>query len=282
MTIKQTLSQAEHLLTEAGVPDPKIDAELMLSHVTGLSRLNMLMNGQIELTAEQEQRFSSLLLSRAERNPVQYLLGEQIFYGLSFLVDSRVLIPRQETEELCEMGIAHLRSLSHAAALDLCTGSGAIAVTLKHECPHAQVTASDLSAGALEVARQNAERSGVSVSFVQGDLWTPLQGMRFDLILSNPPYIPTLDCNVLQQEVLQEPRMALDGGMDGLDFYRRIALGAPDHLTADGMLAVEVGIHQADAVADLFRQAGLADVSISTDLYGVARMVSARRREPNV
>jgi len=280
MTIKQAILQAVEAFDKAGVPDPRIDAELILCHLTGLDRMSMLMQGATELTSEQEQRFSSLLLSRTQRKPLQYLLGTQVFYGLDFQVDSRVLIPRQETETLCEWGINHLRSLKkpNVKALDLCTGSGAIAITLKHECPHADVTAADLSMDALAVASSNAKLNQTDIRFVQGDLWQPVEGEVFDLILSNPPYIPTHDCDTLQQEVMQEPRMALDGGLDGLDFYRRIANGALSHLSSDGMIAVEVGIGEAQDVSSLFTNAGLIDVQIIKDLYGVERIVSARRR----
>ncbi len=281
MTIKQAILEATKAFEKAGVPDPRIDAEWILCHLTGLDRMSMLMQGTTVLNSEQEQRFSSLLLSRTRRTPLQYLLGTQVFYGLDFQVDSRVLIPRQETETLCEWGIRHLRKLDKPKALDLCTGSGAIAVTIKHECPHAAVTAADLSTDALEVAASNARLNHADVRFVQGDLWQPLEGESFDLILSNPPYIPTQDCDNLQQEVMQEPRIALDGGADGLDFYRRIASGALSHLTTGGLIAVEVGIGEANDVAGLFTAAGLCNVQIINDLYGVARIVSACRRSEN-
>ncbi len=281
MTIKQAILEAAKAFEAAGVPDPHIDAEWILCHLTGLDRMSMLMQGTTVLTSEQEQRFSSLLLSRTQRKPLQYLLGTQVFYGLDFQVDERVLIPRQETETLCEWGIRHLRKLEKPRALDLCTGSGAIAVTLKHECPHAAVTAADLSTDALEVAAANARLNRADVRFVQGDLWQPVENESFDLILSNPPYIPTQDCDTLQQEVMQEPRMALDGGADGLDFYRRIASGAFLRLRPGGLIAVEVGMGEADAVAELFTAADLCDVQIINDLYGVARIVSACRRSEN-
>jgi len=145
MTIRQALSQAVQTLEAAGVPDPRIDAELMLCHTMGMQRMQLLLSSNQELTHEQEQRFSSLLLSRTKRQPVQYLLGEAYFYGLCFRVDNRVLIPRQETEELCQLGIGHLKALARSGlrALDLCTGSGAIAVTLKHGCPQTDVFASE-------------------------------------------------------------------------------------------------------------------------------------------
>ena len=140
------------------------------------------------------------------------------------------------------------------------------------------MTAADLSTDALAVASFNAKLNQTDIRFVQGDLWQPVEGEVFDLILSNPPYIPTQDCETLQQEVMQEPRMALDGGADGLDFYRRIANGALSHLSPAGMIAVEVGISEAQDVASLFTNAGLHDVQIIKDLYGVERIVSARRR----
>ena len=191
-----------------------------------------------------------------------------------------MLIPRQETEELCQLGLKHLSSLeAPVTVLDLCTGSGAIAVTIKHESPAASVTACDLSLDALTLAQINARQNQADVHFLQGDLLSPVKGMRFDLILSNPPYIPTRECASLQPEVMQEPRMALDGGTDGLDFYRRIAQEAPAHLTERGMLAVEAGDGEAEAIAALFRAAGFAHIAIHNDLYGMARMVSGLAKE---
>lgn len=213
--VRHTLLEATRALERAGVPDPRLDAEWLLAHVLGMDRLAMRMSGTAQLTPQQEQRMASLLLSRTRRTPLQYLLGTQGFYGLEIHTDARALIPRQETETLCETGIAHLRALGPLpppAALDLCTGSGAIALALRHECPFAQVSASDASAEALSLARENARRLGLSVDFFAGDLFDAVGERRFDLILSNPPYIPSDECARLQPEVLREPRMALDGG----------------------------------------------------------------------
>lgn len=276
--VRHTLLEAARALERAGVPDPRLDAEWLLAHVLGMDRLSMRMSGAAQLTPQQEQRMASLLLSRTRRVPLQYLLGTQGFYGLEIQTDARALIPRQETETLCETGIAHLRALGPAPApeaLDLCTGTGAVALALKHECPFARVAASDLSGEALSLARENARRLGLSVAFFAGDLFAAVGERRFDLILSNPPYIPTDECARLQPEVLREPRMALDGGADGLDFYRRIAREAPARLTARGMLAVEAGDGQAAAVASLFEAAGLCGVEAVSDLYGHARVVRA-------
>ena len=278
MTIQQTLTEAARQLAAAGVPDPAQDALLLLAHILNKNPLSVRLDGARELTPDDSARYRALLLHRAERQPLQYLTGEQWFYGLPFSVDERVLIPRQETESLCELGVLHLRTLQSPAALDLCTGSGAIAVTLKRQCPHAQVSAADLSPDALAVARANAARHQAEITFYQGDLFAPLGSLTFDLILSNPPYIETADCATLQEEVLREPLMALDGGADGLDFYRRIAVQAAGHLNPGGMLAMEVGSTQARAVAGLLTTAGCyRDIAVVKDLYGLERIVKAIR-----
>jgi release factor glutamine methyltransferase len=277
MTIQQTLTEAARQLAAAGVPDPAQDALLLLAHILNKNPLSVRLDGARELSPDDSARYRALLLHRAERQPLQYLTGEQWFYGLPFAVDERVLIPRQETESLCELGILHLRTLQCPAALDLCTGSGAIAVTLKRQCPHAQVSAADLSPDALAVARSNAERHQAAIAFYQGDLFAPLGNLSFDLILSNPPYIETADCATLQEEVLREPLMALDGGADGLDFYRRIAEDAPKHLNPGGAIYLEAGIDQARDILDMLRRhLQCADSGIIKDLNHIDRVVWAR------
>ena len=273
MTIKEALSLGESTLSQ--VPDPQVDARRLLAHVTGRDGLRLLLSGTDELTPQQEQRYTSLLLCRAQWTPLQYLTGSQCFYGLDIQTDGRALIPRPETELLCELGLRFLRGRSSPIALDLCTGSGAIAVTLKHECPAAQVHAADLSRNALDLARANAQKNNTDIVFHQGDLFQAVLGLRFDLILSNPPYIPSRDCRTLQPEVLREPLMALDGGVDGLDFYRRIAGEAAAFLLPGGMLAMEVGDGEARAVKSLLEAAGFHNVAVHNDLAALPRMVSA-------
>ncbi len=276
MTVHQLLTDAAQQLAKAHVPDPAQDALLMLAHVLEKDPLSVRLDGAKDVSTDDSARYRALLLHRAQREPLQYLLGEQWFYGLPYAVDSRVLIPRQETESLCEIGIQHLRKLQSPSALDLCTGSGAIAVTLKHQCPHAAVAAADLSGDALAVARQNAQRHEADIAFYQGDLFEPLAGLTFDLILSNPPYIESTECKTLQEEVLREPLMALDGGGDGLDFYRRIAAKAHKHLNPGGLLAMEVGSTQAAQVAQLLSaEDAYRDITIIKDLYGLERIVKA-------
>ena len=272
------MQRAADTLQNAGIPDPKTDAALLLAHVTGLERLELSLRGAEELSTEQEQRLSSLLFSRASRRPLQYILGKQGFYGLSFQVDERVLVPRPETETLCEIAIAYLRGLSGTPrVLDLCTGSGAIAVTLAHECPTIHVTAADVSRDALDVAESNAHKNNVHIRFLQGDFLAPVTGERFHCITCNPPYIESEVCLTLQEEVLQEPLLALDGGADGLDFYRRLAKEGAAHLEPGGLLCMEIGATQGDAVCALLEESrAYRDITVHPDLAGLPRVVCAR------
>ena len=276
MTIRQAIAYGVHTLT--GVPDPEVDTLALLSKATGDAPMLLRLHAQVNLTLTQEERFRSLLLLRANREPLQYVLGTQCFYGLEFKVDSRVLIPRQETETLCELALTALVDYGAPRVLDVCTGSGAIAVTLKRMCAKAEVTAVDIDVGALQVATENARNNSAQVRFLQGDLLSPVQGELFDMLVSNPPYIESAACEGLQPEVLAEPRLALDGGADGLDFYRKLALGAPQVLRAGGHMLVEIGDTQAKAVIALLMQTGLlCDVRVHQDLYRADRVISARR-----
>ena len=268
----------EKALADAGVPDPGTDTMALLGEVTRRQTLPLRLAAQESLTPEQEERFRSLLLLRTRREPLQYLLGRQCFYGLEFRVDARVLIPRQETEMLCELAIQALSGRPGLRAADVCTGSGAIAVTMKHFCENAEVTATDISPEALSVARENARRNGVEVRFLEGDLLLPLAGERFDAIVCNPPYVDREACEALQPEVRREPLLALLGGEDGLDFYRRLAKDAPDCLVSGGSLLLEVGDGQARRVSAMLEDTGLfEDTAIRRDLYGAERFVTARR-----
>jgi release factor glutamine methyltransferase len=276
LTVNEALQLGRQTL--AAVPDPDVDAAALLAHVTAMESMTLRLNARQTLTAEQEERYRSLLLLRAARQPLQYLLGTQYFFGRPFHVDERVLIPRQETETLCEKAIAFLSDAGNAPrVLDVCTGSGAIAITLRLECPQTLVTATDISADALAVATGNACSNGAGIRFLQGDLLTPVIGETFELITCNPPYIRSADCDTLQPEVLREPRMALDGGEDGLAFYRKLAMEAPACLTPGGRLMVEVGDGQAADVAALFTaNSAFVGAENLCDLYGMERIVTVR------
>ena len=259
----------------AGIPDPEVDAALLLSHVTGQPPLSLRLDMTTVLPDDVLTRFGVLVSRRLTRQPLQYLLHTQPFLGRDFYVDERVLIPRPETELLAERAIAALREHPHPIALDLCCGSGALAVSMALEVPGAQVHAADLSPDALAVTAKNAELLGASVTLHQEDLFAAVPETAFDVIVSNPPYIPSADCLTLQEEVRREPLMALDGGADGLNFYRRIASDAPKFLRPGGVLLLEVGFDQAEAVMALL--ADFADVQAHEDYQHIPRMIEARK-----
>lgn len=276
-TIAQWQRRAAQAMEARGNLDAIPDADWMLCEALRCGRGQLRLFGERALTPDQSARLEGMLARRLDGEPLQYILGNQPFMGLDFKVDSRVLIPRQDTETLCEAALEALDGMESPEVLDLCTGSGALAVSIKRLCPKARVCASDLSLDALTLARENARALGAAVEFFQGDLFAPLKGRTFDLIVTNPPYIPSGDLSALQKEVQQEPRMALDGGADGLDFYRRIALEAPSHLKTAGLLMAEVGVLQAQAVGALFGAALGGSVRVIRDLCGIERVVCASR-----
>lgn len=280
MTPRELLRQAACRLREAGVPDPEVDGALLLSHLTGQPPLALRLDSEHPLPDDVLDDFQSLLAQRLRRVPLQYLTGEVSFLGQVFHVDSRVLIPRPETELLAERAIAALRGFpAPASALDLCCGSGCLGLSLALAVPTAQVTLTDLSPAALDVARANAARSGAQASFLQGDLFAPVAGRRYHMIVSNPPYIPTAECAGLQAEVRQEPAMALDGGADGMAFYRRIAAEALAHLHPGGTLLLEVGWDQGEAVRRLLAEAGFQHTAAHLDWQNIPRMVEGHAPE---
>ena len=277
MTPRELLRLMAAELRDAGVPDAEVDASLLLSHITGQNPMNLRLDSWSQVSLADEEQLRALCEKRKTRTPLQYLTGVQSFLGRDFYVDERVLIPRPETELLAERAIASLRMRPSPAALDMCCGSGCLAVSMALGAPTADVHAADLSEGALAVTKLNAERLHAKVTLHQGDLFGSIpEGMRFDVIVSNPPYIPTADCLELQEEVRREPLMALDGGADGYDFYRRIAAEAPRFLKDGGVLLLEVGFDQAEGVMFLCREAGFREVMAHDDYQHIDRMVEAR------
>ena len=278
MTPRELLRLMAAELRDAGVPDAEVDASLLLSHITGQNPMNLRLDSWSQVSLADEEKLRALCEKRKTRTPLQYLTGVQSFLGRDFYVDERVLIPRPETELLAERAIALLREEKHSPiALDMCCGSGCLAVSMALGAPKADVHAADLSEGALAVTKLNAERLHARVALHQGDLFGSIpEGMRFDVIVSNPPYIPAADCLELQEEVRREPMMALDGGADGYDFYRRIAAEAPRFLKDGGVLLLEVGFDQAEGVMALCREAGFREVMAHEDYQHIDRMVEAR------
>ncbi|MBE5811485.1 MAG: peptide chain release factor N(5)-glutamine methyltransferase [Clostridiales bacterium] len=278
MTPRELLRLMAAEMAAAGVPDAEVDASLLLSHITGKNPMNLRLDSWSQVSLADAETFRALCEKRKTRTPLQYLTGVQSFLGRDFHVDERVLIPRPETELLAERAIALLREEKYPpTALDLCCGSGCLAISMALGVPSADVHAADLSEGALAVTKHNAERLHAKVTLHQGDLFSSIpEGTRFDAIVSNPPYIPAADCLELQEEVRREPMMALDGGADGYDFYRRIAEDAPRFLKEGGVLLLEVGYDQAQGVMALCRGAGFREVMAHEDYQHIDRMVEAR------
>ncbi|MBQ6951845.1 MAG: peptide chain release factor N(5)-glutamine methyltransferase [Clostridia bacterium] len=276
ITVFQALKEGEQKLLLHQVPDARLDAEYLLAGVANMPRLSLLIEKQRILTQEETAAYRAFLERRAQREPLQYILEEQSFMGYSFRTDKRALIPRNDTEAVCEEALSHIRGSMQV--LDLCTGTGALGIAIKKMRPGCRVTLSDLSEEALSLAKENAQRLEVDVRIVQGDLFVPVKREKFHLIVSNPPYIPRGLQGKLQAEVEKEPEMALFAGEDGLDFYRRIAREAPLHLMENGVLVLEFGDDQAEAVSALLEK-DFEQIRIIRDMDGHDRGVSARLKE---
>ena len=281
MTISEWLKHARERLAQTGCPDPDIDARWIAEDALDMTRQALVFESDQAIPRDRLYTLESMLDRRAAGEPVQYILGAADFMGLRFRVDHGVLIPRQDTETLVEAALIDLRSRPGSPALlDLCCGSGCVGLSLASLAPHARVTLTDVSPKALEIARANEKALGVKAEIKQGDLFAGLGRERFDVIAANPPYIPSGDLPALQREVRFEPALALDGGADGLDFYRRIAGAAGDRLNPGGSIFVEVGLGQSHPVLELFK-AHLPCVEAGTikDLNGVERVVFGKMRD---
>mgnify|MGYP001123029224 FL=1 len=260
------------------IASARLEAELLLAATLDLDRVGLYVNFERPLDSSELAAFREQVQRRAKGEPVQYILGETEFWSLPFTVSPAVLVPRADTEVLVEEALSRIEGPVHL--LDVGTGSGAIAVAMAHEKPEIQVTALDCSEEALQVARGNAERNGVAerVSCLAGDL-AELPPGPFAMVVSNPPYIPTADCEQLMTEVRDhEPRLALDGGEDGLTAYRQLSSQSGEILLPGGWLLVEVGVGQAEDVVALFESAGLAEITSRDDYAGIPRVVAGRKK----
>ncbi len=279
-TIRKVLDWTRGHFDKQAIDAPRLTAELLLAHVLSTTRVKLFMDLDRPLTKEELTTYRGLIQRRLSHEPTQYLVGHKEFYGRRFTVDARVLIPRSETELLVEAGLQVLPKETPARVLDVCTGSGCIAVSIAAERPSASVWASDVSPDALEVAKTNAEALGVSsrVTFFLGSLLDSVPAdARFDLVVSNPPYIPTKELPGLDPEVRKEPRLALDGGDDGLAVIRPLVAAAATRLNPGGWLALEIAEDQGARVKAVLEGAGLTDVRIEKDLARHERLVLGRR-----
>lgn len=286
MTLFGLLEEGTEMLEQSGSPDAKRDARELLMTAFGLDMTHFLLDRMQALpddekTAGRIEEYRSMIGRRRMRVPLQQILGSQEFMGLNFYVNEHVLIPRQDTETLVEQVLKEQQD-REKSLLDLCTGSGCIAVSLAVKGGYRSVTATDISEKALETARRNAASlcgDGTEIRFYQGDLFAalPEKNEKFDIITANPPYIPTAVIATLEPEVRDhEPVLALDGTEDGLYFYRRIAAEAKPHLSAGGAVYLEIGYDQGEQVREIFENAGYQSVRVVKDLPGRDRVVCAR------
>lgn len=290
ITFGEVLEVGIHRLQDAKIADAKRDAESLLLFLMHEDRKFLFLHRNDGTDEYQADAYFDLIDRRAAGEPLQYIVGNQEFMGLSFDVNESVLIPRQDTETLVELALEKAKEKRRSlSVLDMCCGSGAIAVSIAHFLPKAKVTACDISADALAVARRNAEKNGLSsrIDFRESDLFLIKKRKKivrmketFDMILSNPPYIPTEVIETLQTEIKDhEPLTALDGGADGLDFYRRISEDASANLKKGGFLILEIGSDQAEAVSALLNDADVyEEIEVHKDLAGLDRVVICKKR----
>ncbi|MDH4101353.1 MAG: peptide chain release factor N(5)-glutamine methyltransferase [Nitrospirota bacterium] len=286
-TVIDLLKEATDFLTKKEVSrSPRLDVELLLADTLGLNRVGLYTNFEKKVTEQERTVFRELFKRRLNAEPVAYIRGKREFWGLEMEVSPAVLIPRPETEVLVEEAIKTVGGKSDSALtiLDLCTGSGCVAVALAKDLSEAKVWATDISAEALDVARRNAARHGVDsrVSFCAGDLWDAVSDQELegavDMIVANPPYIPNTDIDGLERNVKDfEPLSALDGGNEGLDIIRRIIAEAPRFLKPSGALLMEIGYNQGVAVSALMEEKGFTEVRVLKDYCGLDRVVIGLR-----
>jgi release factor glutamine methyltransferase len=282
-TLRSALLRGMEFLREAGIDSAEIDAEVLLRHVLGIEKEQLYSALDEPLSAGHRLRFQETLKRRMRREPVAYITGRKEFWSLDFVVNSEVLIPRPETELLVEVALDRLKKAASGTPniLDLGTGSGNIAVCLAKERLEANIVAVDIASSTLEVARINSRRHGVSerIDLMQGDLFAALGGKKrlFDLIVSNPPYVRTGEFSLLAPEISQwEPAAALDGGLDGIEYYRRIIEEAPGYLASGSSIVLEIGADMGPAVSELFARSGCyGPAAVYQDYAGKDRVIAA-------
>jgi release factor glutamine methyltransferase len=276
ITLAEVLRRSTEYLETHGSPTPRLDAELLLAHGLGLSRIELYTQFERPLSEPELAACRELVRRRGQREPVAYVIGHWGFRRLDLCVDARVLVPRPETELAVERCLALLDGEQQPTVLDVGTGSGAIALALKDELPDAVVVACDVSPDALDVARDNATRLGLEVELVESDLLDRVPDGQFRLIVSNPPYIAESELATLQPEVAQhEPRLATVAGSEGLDVYRRLLPQASQRLDSGGHLVLECGAGQAGTLVAELERLGYADPGVDSDLSGIERVVWA-------
>lgn len=280
-TVRRVLEWTTQHLKQHGSETPRLDAEILLAQARGCLRIALYTQFDAELSEAVRARMRELVQRRAQSEPVAYLVGHREFFSLDFQVTRDVLIPRPDTETLVMAVLDAAKSQANPRILDLCTGSGCVAIAVAKNCPAAQVTATDISPAALAVARENAAKHKVTdrVELREGDLFAAVpDGLRFDMIVANPPYVTTAELETLAQDIRKfEPRSALDGGADGLDIVRRIIREAPSYLNPGGRLFLEISPEQGAVVRTLLSEQGTGtQISLIKDLSGRVRVATSK------
>ena len=277
MTVLEAIQKSADFLAKRGVESPRLQTELLLAHLLKMPRMNLYLNFERALSTAETDSFREMIKRRGQREPLQHITGSVSFCGFEIAVNRHALVPRPETEILAELGWTFLSTLNSATAWDLGTGTGCIAIALAAKCAGAKISASDISPEALALAKENAQKNLLQIEFLLGDGFAALPPQaRFDLIISNPPYVPLAEIETLQPEVRDfDPRTALDGGADGLDFYRRFAKQAGAFLKPNGKIMVEFGDGQAAAIRNIFENEKWIVEAVKDDYSQRARILIA-------
>ena len=281
-TVRRILDWTTAHLTKHGSDSPRLDAEVLLAYARKCERIRLYTNYEDEVSGAERTLMRALVQRRAKSEPVAYLVGNREFFGLDFYVDQNVLVPRPDTETLVMELVDEAKKAASPFILDLCTGSGCIAISAASHCPHASFLATDISGAALAIAEKNAESNGLSqkIQFLQSDYFGAISNdSAFDIIASNPPYIPDAEIESLEADVRQhEPRLALAGGADGLDYYRKIIQEADSYLKDEGVLLLEFSPEQEASLRQLFEASGkYTEISVKSDLAGRARVIICKK-----
>ncbi|MGH7976049.1 MAG: peptide chain release factor N(5)-glutamine methyltransferase [Limisphaerales bacterium] len=286
MTVLEAIQKSANFLAKKGVESPRLQTELLLAHLLKMPRMKLYLNFERELSVEETNSFRELIKRRAAREPLQHIVGSTSFCGYEIAVNRHALVPRPETELLAEAGRQFLlaapkQSEDGSTVLDFGTGTGCIAIALAAKCPNAKIVALDISAEAIALAKENAAKNNVAgrIEFLHGDGFASLKENQFDLIISNPPYIPAAEIEALQPEVKNfDPRAALDGGADGLDFYRMFATQAQPFLKPGGKIMLEFGDGQANVIKMIFENEKWIVEAVKSDYSQRERILIARRQ----
>lgn len=278
MNIKEALEFGKKYLNEKNIDYSILKCKIILSEILGVQKEFLIIHDMQELNKNQETKYKEFLVRLADNEPIQYIINKQEFMKLNFYVDNNVLIPQPDTEILVEKIIESSKNINRKLKiLDLCTGSGAIAISLAKNISNCEIYASDISKEALKIAKLNLEKNEVQINLIESDLFDNIHEYDFDIIVSNPPYIKSEIIDSLEEEVKKEPVLALDGGSDGLDFYRIIAVKSKDYLNENGILALEIGYDQKNQINEILKHEGYKKIENIRDLANNDRVIICRR-----